>query len=115
MSPETGPNYPTHPIRPEEVLATKIESFPEEVFIAVNGLIAECLVGQRARIERKTIIKRLVELGLDGTEAEKRGWDRVGAIYKQAGWDVSYNYPSLDSVRDFDPYYIFNTQGPGSW
>jgi hypothetical protein len=116
MAPEAGPDYPNRPIRPEEVLATKAETFPDEVYIAVNGLIAEQLHGQYARLTVKALVKRMEELGLDGKEVKRRGWDRVGAIYKQAGWDVTYHYPSwYDDDRDFDPYYYFGTKGPRSW
>lgn len=114
MSPETSPNYPSAPIRPEDVLAVKMESFPDEVFIAVNGLIAERLQGQYAHITQKDIRQRMEELGLDKAEAKRRGWDDVGAIYQQAGWGVSYHSPGMDD-NDYEPYYTFNTKGPRSW
>lgn len=114
MSPESQPNYPNKPIRPDEVLATKAETFPEEVFIAVNGLIAERLRGQYAKLTIRALRKRMIELGLDKQEIEERGWDRVGAVYEQAGWEVSFHSPGYDD-RDFDPYYSFHTKGSRCW
>lgn len=115
MSLENQPNYPNQPLRPDEVLSVKAETFPQEVYIAVNGLLAERLHGQFAQISIKGLIARMEQLGLDKKEIVERGWDRVGAVYKQAGWDVDYHAPSMDDAYDFDPYYRFNTQGPRSW
>jgi hypothetical protein len=114
MSAEVRLNYPSKPLQPQEVLAVKAETFPEEVYIAVNGLIAERLSGQIATFTIKALKSRIVELGLDKAEIEERGWHKVGAIYKQAGWNVHLHYPSEDD-RDFDPYYSFDSQGPRSW
>jgi hypothetical protein len=114
MSPESQPRYPSQPIRPNEVLSVKQDTFPEEVFIAVNGLIAERLHGQYARISVKGLMRRMEQLGLDREEAKERGWSKVGGVYKAAGWDVTYHSPSGDDL-DFDPYYSFNTQGERSW
>lgn len=115
MPQESLPNYPNRPLRPEEVLSVKAETFPEEVYIAVNGLLAERLHGQYAQISIKGLINRMVQLGLDKKEIKERGWEKVGAVYEQAGWNVDYHGPSMDDVYDFDPYYSFNTQGPRSW
>lgn len=115
MSPETHPTYPNRPLRPDEVLATKAETFPEEVYIAVNGLIAERLHGQYAQFTIKALRKRMIELGLDKQEISDRGWDRVGSIYESAGWNVNYCYPSSDDDSDYEPYYIFDTQSVRSW
>lgn len=113
MSPEQ-PNYPTQPIRPNEVLAVKRETLPGEVFVAVNGLIAERLQGQYARITINGLMKRMEELGLEKQEIKERGWHKVGSVYEEAGWNVSYHSPSGDDL-DFEPYYRFNTQGPQGW
>ncbi len=114
MSPEARSNYPSEPMRPGEVLSIKAETFPEEVFIAVNGLITERLHGQYAQFTVKALVSRMEELGLEKSEVKKRGWDKVGAVYKQAGWDVHYSYPGSDD-RDYDPYYSFGTKGERSW
>jgi len=114
MSPENQPHYPNRPIVPEDVLRVRAESFPDEVYVAVNGLIAERLQGQYALISVKGLVQRMVELGLDRKEIKEKGWDKVGAVYKQAGWKVEYIGQSIDDVYDFDPYYSFNSQGPRS-
>ncbi len=114
MSPEAAPNYPNKPIRPDEILSIKAETFPEEVFIAVNGLIIERMHGQYARFTVKALRRRMEELGLDRQDITERNYDRVGAVYQQAGWDVSYHSPSYED-RDYDPYYTFGTKGPRSW
>ncbi len=115
MPPESNRNYPNRPLKPNEVLTTQMETFPEEAFIAVNGLIAERLNGQYAKFTIKALRKRMVELGLDQEEIKTRGWDRVGSIYKSNGWDVNYHYPASDDDANFDPYYIFKTDGYRSW
>lgn len=114
MSPEFEPNYPAQPITPDEVLKVKAETLPEEVFIAVNGLIAERLHGQYAKFSVKALVKRMTELGLEEEEINKRNWNRIGSIYQNAGWDVSFRSPGLDD-NDFDPYYSFNTKGARNW
>ncbi len=114
MSPERQPNYPAQPLRPAEVLAAKVETIPDEAFIAMNGLITERLHGEFARVTVKALIGRMVELGLDRKEIKQRGWDRLGSIYKEAGWEVTYNSPSMDD-NDYDPYYYFKTKGTRSW
>jgi len=114
MSPEVQPEYPAKPMTPHEVVSVKAESLPDEVFIAVNGLIAERLSGTYARFTVKALQKRMVELGLDGKEIRERNWDRVGSVYKQAGWKVNYFSPHAESL-DFDPYYTFDTNGPRNW
>ncbi len=115
MSPEIAPHYPNKPISPAEVLSTKAESFPEEVYIAVNGLITECMQGQYAKFTVKALTKRMEELGLNGKEIRERNWHQVGAVYEQAGWEVHYHYPDSEATRGFDPYYTFYTKGPRSW
>lgn len=114
MSPENMANYPSEPIRPGEVLAIKTETFPEEVFIAVNGLITERLSGQYASFTIKALKKRMEDLGLDRDEINERRWDQVGSVYQELGWDVSLHSPSMDDY-DFDPYYYFATNGPRIW
>src|SRR4051812_4515043 len=114
MSPEQQSRYPNRPLKPAELLEAKLETFPDEVFIAVNGLIAERLQGQYARFSVKALHKRMVELGLNKKEVQEKGWDNIGSIYKQEGWDVTY-HSSSDDDFDFDPYYFFNTNGPRSW
>ncbi len=114
MKPESAPNYPAVPISPDEVLGVKAESFPEEVYIAVNGLIAERIQGQYARFTVKALVKRMVALGLEETEVRQRNWQQVGAIYQKAGWEVSYRSPGMDD-NDFEPYYSFHTKGARSW
>ena len=116
MAPEQHPSYPHRPMRPEEVHGVQMETFPEEVFVAVNGLIAERRLGELSRFTVKALRERMVELGLDQKEIGQRGWDRIGAIYQQAGWEVSYHSPSAwDDGRDYDPYYVFKSTGHRSW
>ncbi len=114
MGPEIQPNYPTTPIAPANILEVRAETLPEEVYIAVNGLIAEKLHGQIARFTIKALTKRMVELGLDENEIKQRNWTRIGSVYKEMGWKVQYIYPSEDD-RDFDSYYYFDSSGPRSW
>ena len=96
MSPESYPDYPAKPVRPDEIIATRINTFPDEVFIAVNGLIAERLHGQYATFTINALRKRMEVLGLDKQEIKEKGWDRIGSIYEQNGWKVYYHSPSMD-------------------
>lgn len=115
MSHEINHQYPNRPLGPEELLATQMETLPEEVFMAVNGLIAERLRGKYARFTVNALRKRMTELGLDQDEIVERGWDRIGSIYKSAGWEVRYNTPASDDDIDFEPYYYFTTNGQRRW
>jgi hypothetical protein len=114
MPPNTEPRYPARVMSPDEVLDVKAETLPDEVYIAVNGLIAESLSGQYANVTITALRKRLRDMGLSTKEVRERSWDQVGAVYKKAGWDVSVHYPGEDS-NDFAPYYSFKTQGQRSW
>lgn len=81
------------------------------MFIAVNGLIAEKMVGRYAKVPVTELIGRMVTLGLDKKEIKKRGWSNIGSLYEKAGWDVSYSSLSWDDDGPgFDPYYTFSSE-----
>lgn len=93
MSPKAINEFPGRVLSPSELVAERGQHFPDEVFVAVNGLIAERLEGQYADITLKALANRMVKLGLKRADIRKNNWDQVGSIYKSAGWDVKYYSP----------------------
>ena len=96
------------PITPKEIEAYR--QIPDEIFVAVNSLIAEKFNGNYATVKVNEIIARL--------DLQKMGTNRNTVItkylnienhYRNAGWEVEYDQPSYGD-DDFESYFKFTAK-----
>lgn len=107
-----SPEIMRRPISPEEALEVKVELvIPEEVYIAVNGLIAQNLHRDRATVLQKDIVEKLVQSGMNKNEIFARKWLDVEDSYREAGWDVMYDKPGY--CETYDAYFEFKKPRDG--
>lgn len=88
----------SRPIRPEEVVCTGI---PDNVIEAFNELIQENVRGKRAVILQEEIIKRILskyddDLLVTRETIYENDWLDVEDLFKDAGWQIVYDKPSID-------------------
>lgn len=87
----------SRPIRPEEVVCTGI---PDNVIEAFNELIQENVRGKRAVILREEIIERILSKYYEEPLVTREtifsnDWLGVEDLFRDAGWQVVYDKPSL--------------------
>ena len=87
----------SRPIRPEEVVCTGI---PDNVIEAFNELIQENIRGKQAVILQEEIIYRILSKYLDEPTITREtiyenDWLDVEDLFRDAGWQVVYDKPSL--------------------
>lgn len=109
----------TKPISPSQIAAHKAKSFPAYVFDAVNDLLASEFSNGSATIKQKHIIDRMLEkankdisneeiddeFGGYGSSLTKdkifsRGYLNFEEVYREAGWEVSYDKPAYNETYD---------------
>lgn len=97
------------PITPQEVVDKKLESIPDEVILAFNGLIAKKFNGSSATIKQNEAINAILTL----TEDERIGrqeifdnhWLDVEDIYRKIGWDVEFDNPGYN--ESYEAFFVF--------
>lgn len=97
----------TNPITPQDVVTAKAASFPDEVIEAFNGLIAKKFSNGYANFtlsEAKSAINKLI-----GNRLWDSDWLNVEEIYRNAGWDVSYDKPGYN--ESYEGNYTFKKKG----
>lgn len=101
------------PIRPEEVGAAKVETFPAAVFDAFNAEIAARFQAGHARVKQNAIVERLVGAGFKRQEIFDAGWLNVEDAYRAAGWKVAYEKPGFNEMgeAEFDFQRAHNGRG----
>ena len=87
----------SRPIRPEEVVCTGI---PDNVIEAFNELIQENIRGKQAVILQEEVIKRILSRYYDEPLVTREtiyanDWLDVEDLFRDAGWQVVYDKPSL--------------------
>ena len=87
----------SRPIRPEEVVCTGI---PDNVIDSFNELIQENIRGKQAVILQEEIIYRILSKYLDEPTITREtiyenDWLDVEDLFRDAGWQVVYDKPSL--------------------
>lgn len=96
------------PITPEEVQDKKNDTIPSEVVEAFNELIVENWSKVQARVTQRAAVVRIKKKlpAIPLNDLYENNWLDVEALYRKAGWKVSYESPSMD--ESFEPYYIFS-------
>lgn len=97
------------PIRPEDIAAHKQEHIPEAVFQVFNDLIAENINAGYATVRQKDVVKRMKAAGLKEKDISDKGWLDVEPVYRDAGWEVSYDKPAYCESW-YEPYYTFRAK-----
>ena len=103
------------PISPKEIGSVKSKIFPPEVLEAVNELIAENYTNGRAEVDQKDLVERIL-LKMNGNvpsemrivkrrEVFDKGWLNIEEIYREQGWQVSYDKPGYN--EDYEAYFVF--------
>ena len=91
-----NPEILIQPITPEEVIGLKKDEMPAEVTQAFNSLLGEKVRKGHALIRQDDAVARMVEMGLDSAEIYEKGWLDIEDMYREAGWEVSYDRPGFN-------------------
>lgn len=100
------------PISPNEVVAQKLATFPDEVIETWNQLIAKKFDGSNTvKINQDEIVEALAAAnGVDRKTVFFMGWLYIEDLYRRAGWSVKYEKPSYDEGHE--PYFEFKRNQP---
>lgn len=98
------------PIKPSEVAAKFVDIVPEEVFEAVNELIAKNWNGSGARVLQKHVVALAIAKiqARDSTFAPHMfdyKWLNIEAAYRKERWKVDYDKPGYN--EDYDASFTF--------
>jgi hypothetical protein len=90
------------PIKPEEILERKAETIPDEMFQAINELIALKWNGSSATFRQDDLIEKYFEItGQSNLESNRQVLFNKHLldfedIYRKEGWHVYYNKPAYN-------------------
>lgn len=96
------------PIKPKEVQAKRLASFPEEVFEAFNEMIEQEWNGHSANFTLQSV-GRLALQKLKATGEHRgltfqgmcdKGWMDVEPAYRKAGWSVEFDKPGYNETYE---------------
>jgi hypothetical protein len=94
------------PIRPQDVVSTKLTIFPDKVIETWNKMIATHYSGKSSHISQREIVDKLADvMNVNETEILKRGWLDIEDIYRKVGWKVDYDKPGFNET--YEPTFIF--------
>lgn len=103
------------PITPDTVTEYKLKSIPDEVFEAVNELIALkfTIRGQRVIVKQQEIIdlvrKKLYPDAEEGVKGRfDFNWLNFEKVYEEAGWTVKYDKPAYN--ESYDAHFEFTAK-----
>jgi hypothetical protein len=100
------------PFSPDDALANKAGFIPDFVIRAFNNLLAKNYNGGSITIKQDVIIEEIITLAAESVIKVTRQriydnkWLDIEQIYKESGWDVEYNRPSIG--ESFDTYFTFS-------
>jgi len=101
------------PISPNDITPAKKLALPDEVVEAFNHLLAKNFSGGRARITQNEAIAEIQRRWLQNHSAElgrhdifDRRWLDVEPLYREQGWEVSYDKPGYN--ERYGAYFIFS-------
>jgi len=97
----------TQPITPAEAQNKKEASVPKEIIEAFNELIVKHWSGGSARfksMELTALAKQKTGLS-DAALFEQGYFEASRAIFRKAGWEVTYDRPGYNET--YDAFYIF--------
>lgn len=82
------------PIRPSEVVNSKKDYLPDEVFEAFNELISKDFYKGAATVKQPEVAALIAKkLGITDAEVYKKHYLDVESVYEKAGWIVKYDRP----------------------
>lgn len=99
----------TAPVSPDEVVAAKLATIPDEVIAVFNRLIAENMgAGGRATVTLKAAKEALAAAGVNVREAFEHGWFDIEQVYRAVGWGVVFDKPGFN--ESYGAFYVFDKQ-----
>ena len=98
------------PITPQEVNAAKERNIPPEVIECFNEAISKHWDGYRAFFYQSYIVVSIkVRLNVSGEYIFRNGYLDVEDLYRDAGWEVTYDKPAYD--ESYEAHFIFRKMG----
>lgn len=88
------------PITPNEIIEKRQSVIPDEVFEAFNELITQNFNGSSATVMQHDVNARLKKKGVNIDKAYKNNWLDIEDIYREAGWEVTYDKPGYNETYD---------------
>ena len=94
------------PLRPNQVVKAKAQSFPDGVIKAFNDLIVANWDGRKAVILLGDAVKEIaLKMNVERTEVTKNRWLDIEDVFRAAGWNVKYDQPGYN--ESYAPYFVF--------
>lgn len=95
------------PIAPHEVADKKLETIPDAVIRAFNGLLTKKYNGYDATIKQEEAIMaiRAEDETISRQEIFDNHWLDVEDIYRSIGWDVTFDKPGYN--ESYSARYVF--------
>ncbi len=94
------------PFTPTESIESKVTSLPDDVIEAVNELLAENINEHgQAQIKQRDVESRIKTKMKISTKWFNQKWLDIEPLYRQYGWNVSYDKPGYN--ESYDAFYEF--------
>lgn len=92
---------PGRAITPEEAVELKSDVIPPEVFMAFNETIARHLNGGQASFRQAEVVSLIAgRVDCSAQYIFEHNWLDVEAVYRKAGWLVTYDKPGYNESGD---------------
>lgn len=95
------------PIKSDEMVERQVELIPDIVIETFNELITQNGSSGRATVLQKDVVERLEEAGINRADIFDQHMLDVEDIYRQAGWEVTYDKPVAWGGESFEAYFEF--------
>ncbi len=84
------------PIRPEQVVDTKMKLVPTTVIKVFNDLISQNFSEGRAIVKQDHVVALLIADGLTNSDIFANRWLDIEDMYRKYGWEVEYDKPGYN-------------------
>jgi hypothetical protein len=97
---------PVQPLRPDEVVAAKVRLLPDPILEVWNEAIARNMSDGSSTVLQNEVVAALCSK-MDCTRQHvfKQGWLEIEAIYREAGWKVTYDKPGY--CETYEAFFVF--------
>lgn len=95
------------PIRPAEVIETRIASLPDGVIEAWNELIVQNFSGNSATVYQDEATNHIAnKMQCSKQEVYNKHWLDIEEVYRKVGWLVKYDKPGYN--ESYDAFFVFS-------
>ena len=99
-----------NPIRPEDIVDSKVKYLPDAVIDVFNRLIAVHYSNGSANIKQNIIVAALIEaLGIERQAIFDNHYLDVEDVYRASGWNVEYDKPAYN--ESYEAFFTFKKAG----